>query len=57
MCIRDSSTAICMGGYGAVFWMWMTAILGGATSFIESTLAQVYKLSLIHICRLWENGP
>ncbi len=37
------STAICMGGYGAVFWMWMTAILGGATSFIESTLAQVYK--------------
>lgn len=37
------STAICMGGYGAVFWMWITAILGGATSFIESTLAQVYK--------------
>ena len=37
------STAICLGGYGAVFWMWITAILGGASAFIESTLAQVYK--------------
>lgn len=37
------STAICLGGYGAVFWMWVIAIVGGATAFIESTLAQVYK--------------
>lgn len=37
------STAICIGGYGAVFWMWVTAILGGASAFIESTLAQIYK--------------
>lgn len=37
------STAICMGGYGAVFWMWVTAILGGASAFVESTLAQIYK--------------
>ena len=37
------STAICVGGYGAVFWMWVTAILGGASAFIESTLAQIYK--------------
>lgn len=37
------STAICLGGYGAVFWMWITAILGGASAFIESTLAQIYK--------------
>lgn len=37
------STAICMGGPGAVFWMWVTAILGGASAFVESTLAQVYK--------------
>lgn len=37
------STAICIGGYGAVFWMWLTAILGGASAFIESTLAQIYK--------------
>lgn len=37
------STAICLGGAGAIFWMWVTAILGGATSFVESTLAQIYK--------------
>lgn len=37
------STAICCGGAGAIFWMWITAILGGATAFVESTLAQIYK--------------
>lgn len=37
------STAICMGGAGALFWMWITAILGGASAFVESTLAQIYK--------------
>ena len=37
------STAICTGGPGAIFWMWITAILGGASAFIESTLAQIYK--------------
>lgn len=37
------STAICLGGFGAVFWMWVVALLGGASAFIESTLAQVYK--------------
>ena len=37
------STAICLGGYGAVFWMWVMAIVGGASAFIESTLAQIYK--------------
>ena len=35
------STAICLGGSGAVFWMWLTAILGSASAFIESTLAQI----------------
>ncbi|MDY3118105.1 MAG: alanine/glycine:cation symporter family protein [Peptoniphilus sp.] len=35
--------AICLGGYGAVFWMWLIAIIGGASAFIESTLAQIYK--------------
>lgn len=35
--------AICIGGYGAIFWMWITAIIGGASAFIESTLAQIYK--------------
>ena len=37
------STAICCGGYGAVFWMWVIAIIGGASAFVESTLAQIYK--------------
>ncbi len=37
------STAICMGGFGSVFWMWVIALLGGATAFIESTLAQIFK--------------
>ncbi len=37
------ATAIAMGGPGAVFWMWLIALIGGATAFIESTLAQLYK--------------
>lgn len=37
------STALCFGGFGSVFWMWVIAILGGATALIESTLAQIYK--------------
>ncbi len=37
------STAICVGGYGAVFWMWAIAIIGSASAFVESTLAQIYK--------------
>lgn len=41
--IAGVATAIALGGPGAVFWMWMTAILGSATSFIEITLTQVYK--------------
>lgn len=41
--IAGISTAICLGGPGAVFWMWVTALLGSASAFIESTLAQIYK--------------
>ncbi len=37
------SVAICVGGAGAAFWMWLTALIGGASAFIESTLAQIYK--------------
>lgn len=37
------ANAIALGGYGAVFWMWVIAIIGGASAFIESTLAQIYK--------------
>lgn len=36
--------AISIGGAGAIFWMWLLAIIGGASSFIESTLAQIYKV-------------
>ena len=35
--------AISFGGAGAVFWMWLTALIGSSSSFIESTLAQIYK--------------
>ncbi|WP_291578428.1 alanine/glycine:cation symporter family protein [Clostridium sp. UBA6640] len=38
------ATAIAIGGPGAVFWMWLIALIGGASSFIESTLAQIYKV-------------
>lgn len=37
------STAICLGGFGSVFWMWIIAIIGAASAFVESTLAQIYK--------------
>ena len=37
------SQAICLGGVGAVFWMWVIALIGGASAFVESTLAQIYK--------------
>lgn len=39
------ANAIAIGGYGAVFWMWIIALVGGASAFIESTLAQIYKKS------------
>ena len=37
------STAIILGGPGAIFWMWITAFFGGASAFVESTLAQIFK--------------
>ena len=37
------ATAISIGGPGAVFWMWVIALMGSATAFVESTLAQLYK--------------
>lgn len=37
------STAICMGGAGAVFWMWLISLIGGATGFAEAVLAQLYR--------------
>ncbi len=38
------ATAIVLGGPGAVFWMWVMALFGAATAFVESTLGQLYKL-------------
>lgn len=38
------ATAIAIGGPGAVFWMWVIALLGASSAFIESTLAQLYKI-------------
>ena len=42
--IAGVAGAIAIGGPGAVFWMWIVALFGGASSFAESTLAQVYKV-------------
>ncbi len=47
--------AIYLGGPGAVFWMWMTALVGMSTSFIESTLAQAYKVP--HADNVYRGGP
>lgn len=44
--IAGVATAIALGGPGAVFWMWIVAFLGAATSFIECTLAQIYKVKV-----------
>ncbi|AZU64449.1 alanine/glycine:cation symporter family protein [Neobacillus mesonae] len=41
--VAGVAVAIALGGPGAVFWMWVMAILGAATSFVETTLTQVYK--------------
>ncbi|UNK70584.1 alanine/glycine:cation symporter family protein [Microbacterium sp. H1-D42] len=42
--IAGVGTAIAIGGPGAVFWMWTMAFIGGASSFIESTLGQMFKV-------------
>lgn len=42
--IAGVATAIAAGGPGSIFWMWLLAFIGGASAFVESTLAQVYKV-------------
>ena len=42
--IAGIAAAIAAGGPGAVFWMWFMAVIGGASAFVESTLAQIYKI-------------
>lgn len=41
--IAGVATALAAGGAGSIFWMWVTALIGGASAFVESTLAQIYK--------------
>lgn len=41
--IAGVATAIAVGGPGSVFWMWVMALLGSASAFVESVLAQIYK--------------
>lgn len=41
--IAGVATALAAGGAGSIFWMWLIALIGSASAFIESTLAQVYK--------------
>lgn len=48
------ATALIVGGPGAIFWMWVVALVGMATSLVESTLAQVYKVTDEHEFR---GGP
>lgn len=44
--IAGVATAICMGGPGAIFWMWVIAIVGSATSFVECSLSQLHKKTI-----------
>ena len=37
------AAAIAVGGPGSVFWMWITALIGGASAFVENTLGQIFK--------------
>lgn len=46
--IAGIAIAVVLGGPGAIFWMWMVAIIGSATGFVESTLAQIYKIPRGH---------
>lgn len=46
--IAGVAIAIALGGPGAVFWMWVVAILGSANAFVESTLAQLFKIQGSH---------
>ena len=44
--IGGVATAICLGGPGSIFWMWLIALIGMSTGFMEATLGQAYKTKL-----------
>ncbi|MBQ8196683.1 MAG: alanine:cation symporter family protein [Clostridia bacterium] len=48
--IMGVAAAICLGGFGSVFWMWIIALIGSASAFVESTLAQIYKRKGLNGC-------
>ena len=48
--------AVSAGGAGAVFWMWVTALIGSSTAFVEATLAQIYKKE-DHLYGGYQGGP
>lgn len=52
--IAGVAAAIALGGPGAVFWMWLIALIGSASAFVESTLAQIYK---VRDGKEWRGGP
>lgn len=52
--IAGVATAISLGGAGSIFWMWLSALIGSASAFVESTLAQVYKE---HSGKEFRGGP
>ncbi|WP_088014441.1 alanine/glycine:cation symporter family protein [Gottfriedia acidiceleris] len=52
--IAGVATAVALGGPGAVFWMWLMALIGSASAFVESTLAQLYK---VRDGSSWRGGP
>src|SRR5260363_239337 len=49
------AVALTLGGPGAIFWMWVTALLGMSIAFVESTLAQIFKVP--HKDRTFRGGP
>ncbi|MCO8649269.1 amino acid carrier protein, partial [Burkholderia multivorans] len=53
--IAGVAVALTVGGPGAIFWMWMTALVGMSSAFVEATLAQIFKVS--HADGSYRGGP
>ncbi|CAB3975750.1 sodium:alanine symporter [Burkholderia cenocepacia] len=53
--IAGVAVALTVGGPGAIFWMWMTALVGMSSAFVEATLAQIFKVS--HSDGSYRGGP
>lgn len=55
--VAGVATALTLGGAGAVFWMWVMALLGGASAFVESSLGQLYKVRDRRAGGTYRGGP